>query len=151
MFLSQLSLEMAKLSPITSDVGLWVSNSLPEANFSTLKKKKAKNKDEAYVFWVSGTERWCWKALVFRHFPSDFCAVPNLHVSTVCISLVWNWLVAAWICHQELQWLGFRETSAYFCWCCTVPGTPSNVTWVCKWCAVMCQGLQGQRFLFEEK
>ena len=76
------------------------------------------------MFLHFGTQKWGWKALVFRHFPSDFSAVLNLHVSTMCLSLVWNWLVAAWICHPELQWLRFRGTSAYFCCCCTVPTQP---------------------------
>ena len=76
------------------------------------------------MFLHFGTQKWGWKALVFRRFPSDFSAVLNLHVSTMCLSLVWNWLIAAWICHPELQWLGFRGTLAYFCWCCTVPTHP---------------------------
>lgn len=116
---------MAKSCIITSDVDLWAGNSLTGANFSTfLKKIKSKTIRGKHMFCIFGTEKWCWKALVFRRFLSDFCAVPNLYVSTMCISLVWNWLVAAWICHPELQWLGFREISAYFCWCCTVPTHP---------------------------
>lgn len=39
---------MAKLDTITSDVVLWVGNSITGANFST--KKKLKNKGDAYVF-----------------------------------------------------------------------------------------------------
>lgn len=63
-----------------------------------------------------------------RHFPSDFCAVPDLHVFAVCASSLWNWLVAAWICHWDLPRLGLERLQLIFENAVLCPHTPSNVT-----------------------
>lgn len=83
-------------------------------------------------------------------FSTDVRAIPHLHVSVMCISLVWSWLAAAWTCHRAFQWLGCRGSSAYVCWCSTAPHTLSNVTWVWKWWGFDVSRSSRKRFLFEK-
>lgn len=113
---------MANPDIITSDADLWADNTITGTKFSTGKKKqKIRGRHMFLCFWHREVML---RSSGFRRFPSDFCAVPNLPVFSASISLVWNWLAAVWICHWELQWLGFRGNSAYFCGSCTVPTHP---------------------------